>query len=269
VFESIRQVGAFLGWLLPRFDELQSVVSTQTSHGKLIDLRTSIVGKEVYLLFEFTTGDAGGQNMVTIATQAICKWIEAGSPVAAQYWYIDGNMSGDKKATAQAFSYARGKKVIAEAVVPVRLVRRFLHTTPNQMFRYWQVSAMGGIQSGSIGIQGHYANGLAAMFIACGQDAACVSEAAIGMTRMDVTDDGDLYVSVSLPNLICGTVGGGTHLPTATECLEMIGCKGSGKARKFAEICAATVLCGELSIIGAMAAGDFAEAHASYGRAEN
>ncbi len=266
VFESLRSVGAFLGWLLPRFDEMQSVVSQQTSHGKLIDLRTSIVGKEVYLLFEFTTGDAGGQNMVTIATQAICMWIESHSPVHPLQWFIDGNMSGDKKATAQAFSYARGKKVIAEVVVKSRLVRRFLHTTPEQMFRYWQVSAMGGIQSGSIGIQGHYANGLAAMFIACGQDAACVSEAAVGITRLDVTGDGDLYVSVSLPNLICGTVGGGTHLPTARECLQMIGCEGNGKARKFAELCAATILCGELSIVGAISAGDFAEAHASYGR---
>lgn len=268
VFNSLQSVGTFLAWLLPRFDDLKTVVSNQTSHGKLIDLRTSIVGKEVYLLFEFTTGDAGGQNMVTICTQAICKWIEANSPTQANEWFIDGNMSGDKKATAQAFSYARGKKVLAEAIVKSRLVHRFLHTTPEKMFRYWQVSAMGGIQSGSIGIQGHYANGLAAMFIACGQDAACVSEAAVGMTRLDVTNEGDLYVSVSLPNLICGTVGGGTHLPTAAECLEMIGCRGSGKARKFAEICAATVLCGELSIIGSMSAGDFADAHASYGRAE-
>ena len=266
VFHSLVEVGSFLAWLLPKFDQLQTVVETKTNHGRLIDLKTSIVGKEVYLQFEFTTGDAGGQNMVTIATQAICKWIEANSPVKTVAWYIDGNMSGDKKATAQAFSTARGKKLIAEATIPARLIRRFLHSTVENMFSYWQVSALGGIQSGSIGIQGHYANGLAAMFIACGQDAACVSEAAVGITRLDITESGELYISVSLPNLICGTVGGGTHLPTASECLEMIGCKGSGKARKFSEICAASILCGELSIIGAMSAGDFAAAHESYGR---
>ena len=112
----------------------------------------------------------------------------------------------------------------------------------------------------------NYANALAAIFIACGQDPACVAEAAIGITRMDLTDEGDLYVSVALPNLICGTVGGGTHLPTSRECLEMIDCYGGGKARKLAEIICATVLCGEVSIIGAMAAGDFAEAHETYGR---
>lgn len=266
MFQSLRSVGEFLGWLLPSFDQLQAVVESQTRHGKLIDLQTTIVGKEVYLHFEFTTGDACGQNMVTLATQSICQWIVSGTPVQPEHWFLDGNISGDKKATAQSFAYARGKKVVAELVVPARLVRRFLHTTPEQMFRYWQVSAIGGVQSGSIGIQGHYANGLAAIFIACGQDVACVSEASVGVTRMDLTETGDLYVSVSLPNLICGTVGGGTHLPTAVECLEMIGCQGTGHVRKFAEICGATILCGELSIIGAMAAGDFAEAHASYGR---
>ncbi len=266
VFESIREVGMFLAWLLPIYDQLQELVATTTEHGKLLDLQTSIVGKEVYLKFEYTTGDAGGQNMVTIATQAICQWIMENTPITPKHWFIDGNMSGDKKATMQAFTYARGKKVIAESIIPARLVKRFLHTEVGQMFRYWQISALGGIQSGSIGVQGHYANCLAAMFIACGQDPACVAEAAVGITRLDVTDDGDLYVSVALPNLICGTIGGGTGLPTARECLEMMDCYGADKARKFAEICCAAILVGEISIIGAMAAGDFAEAHETYGR---
>ena len=266
MFESVRDVGQFVSWLLPKFDQLQSLVAQTTRHGQLNDCRTSILGKEIYLLFEFTTGDAGGQNMVTIATQAICEWIVANSPLAPQHWFIDGNMSGDKKATMQAFTYARGKKVVAECVLQQRLVKRFLHTLPEEMFRYWQISALGGVQSGSIGVQGHYANGLAAMFIACGQDPACVAEAAVGITRMVLTTDGDLYVSVALPNLICGTVGGGTHLPTARECLEMIGCYGAGNARKLAEVICSTVLAGEISIIGAMAAGDFAAAHGSYGR---
>ena len=266
MFESIRDVGQFIAWLLPKFDQLQQAVQNVTSHGKLLDLQTSILGKEVYLMFEFTTGDAGGQNMVTIATSTIVDWILDQAPIQPIHWFIDGNLSGDKKATTQSFVYARGKKVVAECLVNAKLIRRFLHTTPEQMFRYWQISVLGGVQSGSIGVQGHYSNGLAALFIACGQDPACVAEAAVGITRMDVTESGDLYVSVALPNLICGTVGGGTHLPTAKECLQMIGCAGSGQAAKFAEICGATVLCGEVSIIGAMAAGDFAAAHANYGR---
>jgi hydroxymethylglutaryl-CoA reductase (NADPH) len=134
------------------------------------------------------------------------------------------------------------------------------------MAEYWQASTVGTIQTGSIGAQGHYANGLAALFIATGQDAACVSEASVGITRMEVTADGGLYAAVTLPNLIVGTVGGGTGLPTQRECLELMDCYGSGKARKFAEICAAVVLSGELSIAAALSVGHFTSAHQKLGR---
>ena len=247
---------------------MQAVVGETSSHCHLVDVRSAIAGKELHLIFDYTTGDAAGQNMVTIATEAVCKAILETTPIAPRRWYLDGNLSGDKKATMLAFTYARGKKVLAETVLARELVKRFLHVEPEDMVRYWQVSLMGGIQSGSIGAQGHFANALAAMFIACGQDVACVSEASVGMTRMDLTDDGALYVSVSLPNLIVGTVGGGTRLPTAQECLQMLDCVGGGKARKFAEICGAVALSGEISIIAAMAAGDFGQAHAQYGRAK-
>jgi hydroxymethylglutaryl-CoA reductase (NADPH) len=266
VFRSLAEAGLFLSWALPRFERLQELAAGTSSHCRLVDLKTAVAGKEVYLVFEYTTGDAGGQNMVTLATDHACRWLARESPVTPERWYIEGNMSGDKKATVLAFAFARGKKVVAEAVIPRELVRRLIHTEPEEMVRYWEVSLLGGVQSGSIGVQGHFANALAALFIACGQDVACVSEAAVGLTRLDVAPGGDLYVSVSLPNLIVGTVGGGTHLPTARECLEMLGCRGDGGARKFAEICAATALAGEVSISGALAAGDFARAHARYGR---
>lgn len=265
-FRDLAEAGQFLASVLPRFEEFQSAVAETSRHCQLLDLRTSVLGKEVYLVFEFTTGDASGQNMVTIATEAICRRILASVPVQPRHWFIDGNLSGDKKATMLAFNSARGKKVVSEALLERALVADLLHTRPEDMVRYWQVSVLGGVQSGSIGVQGHYANALAALFIACGQDAATVSEASVGVTRMDVTEEGDLYVSVSMPNLIVGTVGGGTRLPTARECLEMMGCAGEGGARKFAEICCATALAGEISIIAAMSHGDFASAHARLGR---
>jgi hydroxymethylglutaryl-CoA reductase (NADPH) len=226
----------------------------------------TLEGKYVYLHFEYTTGDAAGQNMVTLATDAACRHIIAESPVKPQHWFIESNMSGDKKATAMSLLFVRGKKVTAEIVIPRKLVTRVLHTTPEKIMEYWKMSFVAGVQSGSIGVQGHYANGLAALFIACGQDAACVSEASVGITRVDVDERGDLYVSVTLPNLIVGTVGGGTDLPTQRECLQMLGCKGEGTSRAFAEICAATVLAGEISIMGALASGQFTEAHRRYGR---
>ena len=265
-FQRLVETGKFLAWVLPQYDRLQEVVARTSRFCKLQDLKTTVIGKEVYLGFEFTTGDAAGQNMVTIATEALCNEILAHCPIQPQRWFLDGNLSGDKKATMLGFTYARGKKVVADVSIDRRIVRRFLHTEPEEMFHYWQLSALGGVQSGSIGVQGHFANSLAALFIACGQDAACVSEASVGVTRMDITPEGGLYVAVSLPNLIVGTVGGGTRLPTQRECLEMMDCYGAGRARKFAEICAGTTLAGEISIIAAMAAGDFGKAHATYGR---
>jgi hydroxymethylglutaryl-CoA reductase (NADPH) len=134
------------------------------------------------------------------------------------------------------------------------------------MARCWDQAVAGAAQTGAVGLQGNVANGLAALFIACGQDVACVSEATTSITRFEVTANGDLYASVTLPNLIVGTVGGGTFLPTARECLAMLGCSGTGTAAKFAEICAVVALAGELSLIGAMASGAFANAHATGGR---
>ena len=129
------------------------------------------------------------------------------------------------------------------------------------MADYGQISAMGGVMSGTIGVQGHYANGLAALYLACGQDAACVAESAVGVTRFEVDSRGGLYAAVTLPSLIVGTVGGGTSLPSQRACLEILGLAGSGKAQALAEVCAALALAGELSIVGALCAGEFARAH--------
>ncbi|HOX07750.1 MAG TPA: 3-hydroxy-3-methylglutaryl-CoA reductase, partial [Planctomycetota bacterium] len=173
VFDGVVDAGRFLSWALPRTESLQESVERTSRHCRLLDVKTALSGKEVHLILEFFTGDAAGQNMVTIAAEAICRELAANSPVTPRHWYVEGNMSGDKKATMLAFTFARGKSVVAEAVVPARLLRRFIHAGPEDLFRYWQVSMLGGVQSGSIGVQGHYANALAALFIACGQDAAC------------------------------------------------------------------------------------------------
>ncbi len=267
VFNTTIESGRFLAHVLDSADDIGRAVESSSRYAKLLDLTPSLVGKEVFILFQFSTGDAAGQNMVTLATEAICRQLIEGSPVKPVSWFVEGNLSGDKKATHLAFQMTRGKRVVSEAIVPAALVQKVLHTTPQQIKRYWEVALLGGLQSGSIGIQGHVANGITALFLACGQDVACVSEAAVGLLRFDVTDAGDLYISLTLPTVMVGTVGGGTHLPTARECLEMLGCYGAGHARKFAEICGATALAGELSIAGALAAGEFSAAHATFGRA--
>ncbi len=146
--------------------------------------------------------------------------------------YVEANLSGDKKATTQSFLLVSGKKVSAEVMLPAALVEKRLHTTPTALIDYWRMSALGGVMSGSIGVHGHYANGLAALYIACGQDPACVAESAVGVTRFELMEDGGLYAAVTLPNLMIGTVGGGTSLPSQSACLDILGLRGPGKARR-------------------------------------
>ena len=260
-FRNLEEVGKFMLWAIEQQATFKQIAESTTRHGKLTDMRITVEGNHVYLDFQFTTGDAAGQNMVTIATQAVCDYIRAQSPIAPQYAFVEANLSGDKKASAQSFLSVRGKKVTAEVTLPANLVQKRLRSTPEQMVNYWRMSAIGGTLSGTIGVQGHYANGLAALFIACGQDAACVAESAVGVTRFEVTETGALYAAVTLPNLIVGTVGGGTSLPSQRACLEILGLAGTGHAQAFAEVCAALLLAGELSIIGALCSDEFARAH--------
>lgn len=260
-FHSLLEAGNFVQWCVVNTEKIRETAEATTRFGKFKDVRFTIEGNHVYVLLEYTTGDASGQNMVTIATAAVCAFIAESCPVKPQYFFVEGNLSGDKKASSQSFQTVRGKKVAAEVRLPRKLVERHLHTTPEKMVDYWRMSALGGVLSGTIGVQGHYANGLAALFIACGQDAACVSEAAVGVTRFEVGGEGELYAAVTLPNLIVGTVGGGTGLPSQQACLKVLGLAGAGQARAFAEVCAALALAGELSIIAALSAGQFAGAH--------
>jgi len=260
-FRTAADAGEFVIWALSSVDTFRELAESTTSYGKFVDVRVTFEGNHVYLNIEMTTGDASGQNMVTFAANAICEYIQQNSPVRPEYSFVEANLSGDKKASFQSFSTVRGKKVTAEVVIPDELVQSVLHTTPERMVDLWRMSALGGVLSGCIGVQGHYANGLAALFIATGQDAASVAEAAVGVTRLERIESGDLYATVTLPNLIVGTVGGGTSLPTQRACLEIMGLAGPGNARAFAEVCAALSLAGELSIIGALCAGQFAGAH--------
>jgi len=268
-FATLVEAGEFSAWAASQMDAFKAAAQGTTRHGRLMDLRITLEANHVYLIFDFSTGDASGQNMVTIATQAICDHILTHTPVKPEYWFVEANLSGDKKASAQSFLTVRGKKVSAEVIVPAALVEKRLHTTSEQMVNYWRMSALGGVMSGTIGVQGHYANGLAALFLACGQDVACVAEAAVGVTRFERHSNGDLYACVTLPNLIVGTVGGGTGLPSQAACLDILGLRGEGKVGAFAEVAAALVLAGELSIIGALSSQQFTRAHQRLARGKD
>jgi hydroxymethylglutaryl-CoA reductase (NADPH) len=260
-FRTLTACAAFADWAQMHLTELQQEARCTTQHGQLIRIWPCIEGNHLYLHLDFHTADAAGQNMVTIASEAICAYLLQRCPIQPLYSFVEANFSGDKKASARSLHTVRGKRVSAEVYIPAELVRKRLHTTPQRMQDYWRTGTIGAVLSGTIGIQGHFANGLAALYIACGQDAACIAESAIGITRFEVTPEGALYASVTLPNLIVGTVGGGTDLPGQRACLDILGLAGAGHARAFAEVCAGLCLAGEISLVAALCAGHFARAH--------
>jgi len=174
-----------------------------------------------------------------------------------------------KKANASTMSFVRGKKVIAEITIPKKVCWSVLHATPEEVVSSADIGVRGLILSGSIGINCHFSNAITAMAIALGQDPACASEAHIGLCQCEVNKDGDLYFSATLPNLLVGTVGGGTKLPSQRACLELMGLFGSGNANALAEVMAGVCVAGELSLGAAIISGDFAKAHKLLARESN
>jgi hydroxymethylglutaryl-CoA reductase (NADPH) len=151
VFSDLREVGAFVTWLLAEKDALRREAESTTRHGRLLDLRITVEGNHVYVIFEYFTGDAAGQNMVTIATQAACDYIRDHSPVKPKHIFVEANLSGDKKASAQSFQTVRGRKVAAECLIPADALAKRLHTDASAMEEYWRMSALGGVLSGGAG----------------------------------------------------------------------------------------------------------------------
>jgi hydroxymethylglutaryl-CoA reductase (NADPH) len=264
-FDSLIEAGLFIEWVTRSRTELKAAAEATTCHGKLVSIEPVMDNEIVFLACRYTTGDASGQNMVTIATEALCGYIESYCPIRPKHWFIEVNFSGDKKRTYLGFITGRGRKVTASVVIPRALVERYLHVGVDSIMECARMSSVGALLSGQIGSQGHYANALAAFYIATGQDAACVAESAAGFTRMEPRGE-DLFVSVTLPNLLVGSVGGGTGLPSQSANLRLLGLQGTGKAAALAEVAAALCLCGEISIIGAIAAGHFARAHKKLAR---
>jgi hydroxymethylglutaryl-CoA reductase (NADPH) len=265
VFDDLLNAGMFVEWVVREIDGLTAAAEATTNHGKLVSLEPVVDNNVVFLICRYTTGDAAGQNMVTIATDALCHDIAARCPVTPKAWYIEGNFSGDKKASSLGLVTGRGRKVSASVVLTAEVVEKTLGTTVQAMLDYGQVANLGSHLSGQLGAQAHFANGLAALYIATGQDAACVAESAMGITRMERRGE-DLFCSVTMPNILVGSVGGGTGLPSQSAGLNILGLKGKGHGAALAEVAAATCLCGEISIVAAIAAGHFTRAHENLAR---
>lgn len=261
----------FLEWVNAHREEIKRAAESTTRHGKLKDIQPFVVGNNVWLRLVFETGDAMGMNMATIASEAAATYIQENFP-KAKLVALSGNMCVDKKPNAVNFLMGRGKTVIAEALVR-RDVLSKLGVTPEAVHEVnVRKNLLGSALAHSYGFNAHFANIIAAIFIATGQDVAQVVESSMGITWTEPREEG-LYISVTLPSLEVGTVGGGTWLPTQREALSILGVAGSGdppgtNALKFAEIVASAVLAGELNLIVALARDELARAHQALGRSK-
>ncbi len=265
IFASAREARDFGHWLEQNFDEITAAAEQTTRSGRLQDIEQYAASRILFYRFNYTTGDAAGQNLTGKATQAACRWITDHYP-GIEHFLLESNFATDKKSSQVNMLRTRGKRVVAEATIPDALFGEIMRSSTELMFRARQVSNLGGFMSGVNNNGAHSANGITAMFIATGQDAANVAESSAAFVYAERHDNGDYYYSVTIPSLIVATYGGGTGLPTQRECLEVLGCYGDGKVRKLAEIVAATVLCGELSLGSAVVAEEWVDAHDLFGR---
>jgi hydroxymethylglutaryl-CoA reductase (NADPH) len=252
-------------WIDAHSSEIRHAAEATTSAGKLVGVGKYIVGRLLYLRFNYTTGDAAGQNMVGKATLAACIWIRANHP-NHPHFVLSGNIDTDKKYSQMNTIETRGKRVIAEATLSNEALERIMGVDTKTLFHVRQISQAGAFMAGSSNNGAHSANGLTAIFIATGQDVANVAESHAAIVYAQLLANGDYYWSITIPSLVVATYGGGTGLPTQRECLELVGCYGTGRADKFAEICAATVLAGEISLSSAIVRGDWVSSHDRLGR---
>ena len=265
VLSDALQAREFGQWVEQHFEQIKAAAEATTRSGKLTYIGQYSIGPLRYLRFNYTCGDAAGQNMTGKAAFAACEWIKQNYARELRY-ILSGNVDTDKKHSRINMLLTRGKRVVAEAVLKRDLLKDLMGVDTSTLFWSRQIQMAGSFLVGSANNGAHAANALTALFIATGQDVANVSESHAGISYSQLLDNGDYYWSITLPSLIVASYGGGTGLATQRECLEMLGCYGTGKVHKFAEICAAVVLAGETSLTSAILHGDWVTSHDELGR---
>jgi hydroxymethylglutaryl-CoA reductase (NADPH) len=265
VFKDAREGREFSKWVQENMEQIRSEAEATSSVAKLQDIDTYLASKFVYLRFNYTTGDAAGQNMVGRATFAASSWIIDHYP-GIQHFYLESNFATDKKASQINIMRTRGKRVTAEAIIKRDVLIQHMRVEPESLVYHYGIANIGSILSGANNNGLHSANAITAIFIATGQDVANVAESSAGILYAELTPEKDFYMSITIPSLIVATYGGGTGLPTQRECLELLDVYGKGKVNKFAEIIAGAVLAGELSLGAAISSSDWVSSHEEYGR---
>jgi hydroxymethylglutaryl-CoA reductase (NADPH) len=265
VFDNAREARDFSHWIDAHLDRIREEAEGTTSVGKLLYIDTFLSNKFVFLRFNYSTGDAAGQNMVGRATFAACSWVlEQHDNI--RHFYLESNFATDKKGSQINVMRTRGKRVTAEVTVPRDVLIQHMRVDPETLAYHAGIANVGAFLSGANNNGCHSPNAITAIFIATGQDVANVAESSAGVLYTEVTRGGDLYISLTIPSLIVATYGGGVGLPTQRECLEVMGCWGRGKVNKFAEIISGVALAGEISLGSAISSLDWVSSHEKYGR---
>ena len=267
IFDTAREARDFLAWIKENTDQIAFEAESTSRVAKLKYIDPYLFNHFVFLRFNYSTGDAAGQNMVGKATNAACEWILANyQEHQVRQFYLDTNFASDKKASQINTLKTRGKRVTAEIILKDEVLRRIVRTTAKDFVNFCNMVSTGAMLSGANNNGFHSANGIAAMFIAMGQDVANVAESSTAVLHASLTASGDCHLSITLPSLIIATHGGGTGLATQQEALKMLGCTGQGSVKKLAEIMAATVLAGEISLASAVLSQDWVSSHEQFGR---
>jgi hydroxymethylglutaryl-CoA reductase (NADPH) len=265
VFDDACGARDFIAWCRVHEDDIRREAESTSKVARLNHIDYYQASKLAFLRFNYTTGDAAGQNMVGKATFCACNWILM-NHAGVRHHYLEANMATDKKASQVNLMHTRGKRVVAEATLKRSVLMEHLRVQPEALYCHYNIANAGAMLSGATNNGAHSANAIAAMFIATGQDVANVAESSAGILYMELTGEGDLYISITIPSLIVATYGGGTGLATQRECLELLGCYGEGKVRRLAEIVGGVVLAGEISLGAAISSLDWVSSHEQYGR---
>lgn len=251
-------------WIESNTSKISLSAVKTSKHLKYLSSKVKIIGSNSFVRFMFDTSDAMGMNMVTIATEAIVQLIERETKIKCLS--VAGNFDTDKKASWLNIIDGRGFEVWAECVITQDVLKKALNTTAPDLHSAWIAKCMiGSYASGSMGFNAHFANIVAAIFIASGQDPAHIVEGSCGITTCEVRGE-DLYIAVNLPSLLVGIVGGATVLPQQKSMLALLGITHKSKSIELAEIIAGAVLVGELSLLAALATNSLGRAHQQLGR---
>ncbi|RZF21311.1 hypothetical protein DAY19_06395 [Halobacteriovorax vibrionivorans] len=267
-FEDIDHADEFKAWLEDNFNTIKSITKKYSNFADLKKIKTTLIGRNVHAKFIYECADASGQNMTTVCTWQSCLWIKEElltSKINLIEFFLEGNGSSDKKVSVGSAMQTRGTYVTAECVITEKVLKRILKTSSTDLINLYLRSLPITRLEGMIGYNVNVANAVAAIFASTGQDLACIHESSTAVLNFEKHEKG-LYVSLTLPSLVIGTVGGGTGLGHYKNCLQAIDCAGAGKVERFAKIIAGAALSLELSTMSAICGGQFAYAHDKLGR---